>query len=621
MEINDKTLAQDCVERFVRRFDASYRLLACFAALPLVLTPELLNYLRNRFLRGEVPWVAEVDLLLSELCSEVGYEQYIMSLPIRNYLLSEMRAQFGAQRQQEVALVLLDYVKHLARTKTAGSRPELEVQQWSAMLYIENQRADAVGRIAAAFRDLVSPAAAEADAPPALDQTALARLVRITQELAPQLQDFPELVRYSKELSRLLAHPATVDKTPGGVEQSQGVVQLMGVELPSVAQVSQRMSAPLQKPATAEMRQARDRTSTKAAARPPTRPYEYDIFVSYAHADDEIPPGARNGWVTTLVEELRKVLRRMLGGSGARIWMDHQLTANVNVLDTLLAPLRDSRILLLVMSPSYHQSEWCQRELGNFLAQSAAEKHKDNVFIIEFEPVPRETWPSALQALMTMRFWEKGFTDQAPRPLGFPVPKLDEDNPYWRNVNELAHLIAESLRQHADRPPESRAAILLAETTEDLLDHRDAVAVFLRQHGVDVLPSVVYPRDSRAAFVSAVQRDLARSLAFVQLLGPYEGRRPPDDPTTFVVLQADQALLLQQQRAVPILQWRTPEVEPDTDREPYLPRTRREAHGPDRGARAVQARDSEGLATPAHALVGPALAGTRTDSTSVWHDR
>ncbi len=54
------------------RFDESYGLLAYHAALPLVLTPELVNYLRNEFLRGEqVPWVAEVDLLLSDLCSQV----------------------------------------------------------------------------------------------------------------------------------------------------------------------------------------------------------------------------------------------------------------------------------------------------------------------------------------------------------------------------------------------------------------------------------------------------------------------------------------------------------------------------------------------------------------------
>jgi hypothetical protein len=289
----------------------------------------------------------------------------------------------------------------------------------------------------------------------------------------------------------------------------------------------------------------------------------YDLFVSYAHSDDEIPAGARNGWVTTLVEELNKVLRRKLGGSGARIWMDHRLAANANVLDTLRTTLRSSKILLLVMSPGYHQSVWCQRELGNFLAQSAAEKHKDSVFVVDLEPVAREAWHSALQALTTIRFWEKRFTDQAPRLLGFPVPSPDEHNPYWVNVTELAHLIAEYLQRNPARTPESRAAILLAEATEDLLDHRDAVAAFLRQQGVDVLPSVDYPRDSRAAFVSAVQRDLARSLAFVQLLGPYEGRKPPDDPATFVILQADQALLLQQQRALPILQWRTPEVEPE----------------------------------------------------------
>ena len=59
------------------------------------------------------------------------------------------------------------------------------------------------------------------------------------------------------------------------------------------------------------------------------------------------------------------MLRRKLGGSGARIWMDHhQSAANACVLETLLTTLRSSRILLLVISPGCHQSVWCQRELG-----------------------------------------------------------------------------------------------------------------------------------------------------------------------------------------------------------------------------------------------------------------
>jgi hypothetical protein len=67
------------VDRFVQRFEPCYRQLAFYAALPLVLTPELVHYLRNCFLlEAQVPWVAEVDLLLSDLCNPVGYEQYVI---------------------------------------------------------------------------------------------------------------------------------------------------------------------------------------------------------------------------------------------------------------------------------------------------------------------------------------------------------------------------------------------------------------------------------------------------------------------------------------------------------------------------------------------------------------
>ncbi len=61
-----------------------------------------------------------------------------------------------------------------------------------------------------------------------------------------------------------------------------------------------------------------------------------DVFISYGHADDEVPYGAKFGWVTTFVEELKKRLRSKLGGSGARIWMDYQLAANDQVTETLL---------------------------------------------------------------------------------------------------------------------------------------------------------------------------------------------------------------------------------------------------------------------------------------------
>ncbi|MGK7892732.1 MAG: formylglycine-generating enzyme family protein, partial [Xenococcus sp. (in: cyanobacteria)] len=100
-QITEEMIAQNKVERFVSRFEPSYYLLACHVALPLVLTPELVNYLRVQFLKSEgVPWIAEADLLLSDLCRPVGYELYEMDEAVRAYLLKnlEQNEKFGEAR-------------------------------------------------------------------------------------------------------------------------------------------------------------------------------------------------------------------------------------------------------------------------------------------------------------------------------------------------------------------------------------------------------------------------------------------------------------------------------------------------------------------------------------------
>jgi hypothetical protein len=155
-----------------------------------------------------------------------------------------------------------------------------------------------------------------------------------------------------------------------------------------------------------------------------------DVFVSYAHADDEVPLSAAKGWVTTLADELKKLLRRKVGGQGASLWMDHQLAANESHTEILLRQLRESRVILVVMSAAYQASFWCRRELGNFVADARARGVADNVFIVELEPdLGREAWDPSLRYVNTIPFWRREFEDAAPRLLGYPQPNLDEHNP------------------------------------------------------------------------------------------------------------------------------------------------------------------------------------------------
>lgn len=205
----EQKYAKQQVDRFVRRFEPSYRKLAYHAALPLVLTPELLNYLRNQFLREEkVPWVAEVDLLLSDLCRPVGYEQYAMEPAVRAYLMEEMEQVLGKEQMEAVARLLIGYIKHLSQTNPYISNQELKIQQWAAMVCLDDRRQEAVGQISKAYRDCIE--AAESGGNPLLSLAEMETLSRITQELAPQLKDYPTLLAYAELVRRLDADPTQV---------------------------------------------------------------------------------------------------------------------------------------------------------------------------------------------------------------------------------------------------------------------------------------------------------------------------------------------------------------------------------------------------------------------------
>lgn len=199
--------AKQAVDRFVRRFDKSYRLLAYHAALPLVLTPELVNYLRNEFLRSEqVPWVAEVDLLLSDLCSQVGYELYAMETHVREYLLEQMQqdSSFGKQRMQEVAQVLYSYVSYLSRLNPGRRQQEIEAQRWAAMVYLgDEQCKKAASEIVQRLIETISGTDSEILSDSGI-RAELARLARITKELSPQLQQEPTLLESARLVQQVL---------------------------------------------------------------------------------------------------------------------------------------------------------------------------------------------------------------------------------------------------------------------------------------------------------------------------------------------------------------------------------------------------------------------------------
>jgi Signal transduction histidine kinase regulating C4-dicarboxylate transport system len=124
---------------FERRFGSKHLMLACHAALPLILTPELLNLIHINFLEEEqIPWVAEVDFLLSPLCRPIDEGLFEVEPSIREVLLVDLENQLGFERPLRLAEFLQFYLAHKSGLKQGSEITR--TQRWIAQAYIEPDR-------------------------------------------------------------------------------------------------------------------------------------------------------------------------------------------------------------------------------------------------------------------------------------------------------------------------------------------------------------------------------------------------------------------------------------------------------------------------------------------------
>ena len=93
--------------------------------------------------------------------------------------------------------------------------------------------------------------------------------------------------------------------------------------------------------------------------------FDEDVFISYAHNDDDVYAQEPWGWVTRLHQDLEQRVRNYLG-SDIRFWRDCEIRNNEDFTNKIFRRLAKTATLLSVLSPSFLQREWCRRELDAF---------------------------------------------------------------------------------------------------------------------------------------------------------------------------------------------------------------------------------------------------------------
>jgi hypothetical protein len=271
--------------------------------------------------------------------------------------------------------------------------------------------------------------------------------------------------------------------------------------------------------------------------------FDTDVFISYAHLDNQPLTEGSQGWVSEFHEALTKRLGELLARP-PRIWRDPKLSGNDVFADALTQRFSHSAVLVSVVTPRYLESEWCRREVDGFW-QAAAEtggpvvRNKARVFKVVKTPVDRRRLPPEVEPLLGYEFYR--IQSGSGRPLEFNrIYGADAERDFWMRLNDLVYDLADLLEilEPSQPPVACKATVYLAQTTSDLQPQHDALRRELLQHGYAVLPDRELPLLAPEA-EQAVTQDLEASRLSIHLIGAAYGVIPEGTDDSFPALQAE----------------------------------------------------------------------------------
>lgn len=281
--------------------------------------------------------------------------------------------------------------------------------------------------------------------------------------------------------------------------------------------------------------------------------YKKDLFISYAHIDNQPLSPEDRGWVSRFHASLEALLSMRLGQT-AKIWRDDKLHGNDVFADEIIDQFAHTAVFVSILTPRYLNSEWCTREAHEFCERAKQNggiviDNKTRVFKVMKTPVEtQEVLPPVIKDVLGYEFFS--LEDGTPLELDPAYGEKFAQN-YNRKVGILAWDISQLLKKlTTDNSVNSRnsgthtakATIYLAECSYDRKEAREILEGELRRHGYTVLPEQQLPREE-ADYIATVDRLLARSQLAIHLVGAGYGA-VPDGPSqkSVVVLQNELAV-------------------------------------------------------------------------------
>ena len=306
-----------------------------------------------------------------------------------------------------------------------------------------------------------------------------------------------------------------------------------------------------------------------------TEGYEDAVFISYTHVDN-LPFGADHlCWITHLHEQLTCRVEQLYS-EDATVWRDEKLHGNDVFEASLVERLESVAVIVSVCSPRHLHSEWCRRELDEFVHAAEAGlgmqvgTKEGGVFKVLKTPVPVDEQPEPLRSLLGYEFYEESPTDHRVREY-LPTPRRTSAgsstpastiSPRTSPGSSMTWATTSVSSDGDGRPvapstwPRRRRTWLPTGTTCGELERRAPPPG---------APTQRAPLFTVEALTAAVDEDLSRADMAIHLVGSRYGARPEDDDRSIPHLQLELAGALAARAGLVQLIWLPEGLEPIDD--------------------------------------------------------
>jgi hypothetical protein len=218
-----------------------------------------------------------------------------------------------------------------------------------------------------------------------------------------------------------------------------------------------------------------------------------DIFISYARDDDVAPPDRpdKKGFVTFLDESVQYEFRD-LGPDRPKIWRDtRRISDGDQFTPELENALKDASLLVVVLSPNWMASKWCNRELETFAKYHGGDGILQRIVVVSKHYIDPNKRPELLQGQSGFEFYVR---NRDPDDIAGDTEFFDRgearDERYWQKIKALvAHLLKRKPAPvaAATYPPSGRT-IYVAKPASDMRAGYDRIVCELVGRGHTVVP-------------------------------------------------------------------------------------------------------------------------------------